>query len=137
MKKIAIPICNGCVSNVFDFAANILVVEIEGGRETGRCEVPLRSRLLPERVGQLAELKVDVLVCGAVSRLLANMVMAGGIEIRSNVMGRVDDVLEAYLTNQLMSAQFAMPGCRNGFGRCGGGGGRGRGQGRCRNRRWN
>ena len=36
MVKIAIPICNGCVSNVFDFAADILLVDIEDGKETGR-----------------------------------------------------------------------------------------------------
>ena len=147
MMKIAIPICNGCVSNVFDFAANVLLVDIEDSRETGRSEVPLQSRSLPERVGQLAELKVNVLVCGAISRVLANMVIASGIEVLPYVMGRIDDVLKAYLTNQLVNPQFEMPGCwsgaRRGFGRCGGrggkgrGGGGGRGPGRFRNRQGN
>jgi len=147
MMKIAIPICNDCVSNVFDFAADILLVDIEEGKETDRSEIPLQSRSLPERVGQLKSLEVDVLVCGAISRALANMVIACGIEVLPYVTGRIDDVLKAYLTNQLVNPQFEMPGCwsgaRRGFGRCGGrggkgrGGGGGRGSGRFRNRQGN
>ncbi len=147
MMKIAIPICNDCVSNVFDFAANILLVDIEDGRETSRCEIPLQSQLLLQRADQLKSLEVDVLVCGAISRALANMVITCGIEVLPYVTGRIDDVLKAYLTNQLVNPQFAMPGCwpgaRKGFGRCGGrggkgrGGGGGRGSGRFRNRQGN
>ena len=137
--KIAIPICNDCVSNVFDFAANVLLVDIENNNEISRCQIPLQSRSLPERVGQLKSLEVDVLICGAISRVLANMVIASGIEVLPYVIGRIDDVLEAYFTNQLINPQFMMPGCwsgaRKGFGRRGGG--RGRGQGRCRNRQGN
>ena len=135
MTKIAIPICNDCVSNVFDFAANILLLDIEDGKEVGRCEIPLKSQALAQRAGQLKSLEVDVLICGAISRVLANMVIASGIEVLAYVTGRIDDVLQAYFTNQLVNPQFIMPGCWSGarrcFGRCGGG------QRRCRNRRGN
>ena len=77
--KIAIPIYNNNVSNVFDFAHKLLLVEIENDKEATRSEVVLESQLLPKRVGQLKNLEVNILVCGAISRVLANMVTALGI----------------------------------------------------------
>ena len=119
--KIAIPIYNNNVSNVFDFATRLLLVEIENGKETNRSEVTLVSQLLPQRVGQVKKLEVDVLVCGAISRILANMITASGIQLLPYVTGRVDDVLQAYLNGQLVQPEFSMPGCwpgaRKGFGR--------------------
>ncbi len=119
--KIAIPIYNGNVSNVFDFAHRLSVVDIENGREVNRSEVELKAESLPQRAGNLKNLGVDVLICGAISQALANMVTASGIQVLPYVTGRVNDVLEAYLTGQLAKPQFSMPGCwpgaRKGFGR--------------------
>jgi len=119
--KIAMPIYNDSISNVFDFAHRLLLVDVENGKETNRSEVALESQLLPQRTGQLKDLEVDVLVCGAISRVLANMVATSGIQVLPYVTGRVDDVLQAYLTGQLVKPEFSMPGCwsgaRRGFGR--------------------
>ncbi len=118
--KVAIPLWNECVSNVFDFAHRLLLVEIESGEEINRSEVELKTESLLQRAGQLKSLEVDVLVCGAISRALAHMVTASGIQVLPYVTGRVDDVLQAYLTGQLVRPQFTMPGCwpgaRRGFG---------------------
>ena len=119
--KIAIPVYNSNVSNVFDFSHRLLLVEIENDKEINRSEVALKSQLLPQRVGQLKRFEVDVLVCGAISRALANMVTASGIQLLPYVTGRVDNVLQAYLAGQLVRPEFSMPGCwlgaRKGFGR--------------------
>ena len=119
--KIAIPIYNDSVSNVFDFATRLLLVDIENSKEVNRSEVTLENRSLPQRAGQLKSLGVGVLVCGAISRLLANMVVTSGIEVLPYVTGHVDNVLHAYMTGQLLRPEFSMPGCwpgaRRGFGR--------------------
>jgi len=118
--KIAIPIYNDSVSNVFDFAHRLLLVEIENGKEAKRSEVALESQLLPQRTGQLKDLGIDVLICGAISRVLANMVTTSGIQVLPYVTGSIDGVLQAYLTGQLVKPEFSMPGCwsgaRKGFG---------------------
>jgi predicted Fe-Mo cluster-binding NifX family protein len=118
--KIAIPLWNDCVSNVFDFAHSLLLVDIENGKEINRSEIELKADSLLQRAGRLKSLEADVLVCGAISRALAQMVTASGIQVLPYVTGRVDDVLQAYLTGQLVRPQFTMPGCwpgaRRGFG---------------------
>ena len=127
--KLAIPIYNSNVSNVFDFSTRLLLVDIENSKEANRSEVALNSSLLPQRVGKLKNLEVDVLVCGAISRVLANMVTTSGIQVLPYITGSINDVLKAYLAGQLVQPQFTMPGCwpgaRKGFGRRGGQGGRG------------
>ena len=121
--KLAIPIYNDNISNVFDFAHRLLLVDIENGKEANRSEVALESQLLPQRASQLKSLEVDVLVCGAISQVLANMVTASGIQLLPYVTGQVNDVLRAYLAGQLVKPEFTMPGCwpgaRKGFGRRG------------------
>ncbi len=118
--KIAIPIYNDSVSNVFDFATRLLLVDIENDKETNRSEVALESQSLSQRAGQIKTLEVDVLVCGAISRVLANMVATSGIQVLPYVTGNINDVLQAYLTGQLVKPEFSMPGCwpgaRRGFG---------------------
>lgn len=41
--KIAIPIYNSNISNVFDFAHRLLLVEIENNKEVNRSEIPLEA----------------------------------------------------------------------------------------------
>jgi len=119
--KIAIPIYGDSISNVFDFATRLLLVDIENGKEANRSEVALESQSLSQRTGQIKNLEVDVLVCGAISRVLANMVTTSGIQVLPYVTGSINDVLQAYLTGQLVKPEFSMPGCwpgaRKGFGR--------------------
>jgi predicted Fe-Mo cluster-binding NifX family protein len=119
--KIAIPVWNGFVSSVFDFAHKILLVEIQNGRELNRSEVPLQAESLPQRAGRLKQLNVNAIICGAISRPLMYMLTASGVEVLPYVTGRVDEILQAYITGRLGQQQFILPGCwpgaRKGFGR--------------------
>jgi predicted Fe-Mo cluster-binding NifX family protein len=119
--KVAIPVYGDCVSNVFDFAHKLLLVDIQNGKETQRCEEKLESLSLSQRAEKLKNLEVDVLLCGAVSQLLANMVTRSGIEVFPYVTGNTENVLSAYMAEQLIRPEFCMPGCwtgaRRGLGR--------------------
>ncbi len=119
--KMAIPLYRDNISNVFDFAHRLLLVDMQNGKVVDRSEIELKAESLPERAGGLKNLGVDVLVCGAISRPLMYMLTASGIEVLPYVTGRVDDVLQAYLTGRLVKPEFTMPGCwpgaRKGFGR--------------------
>lgn len=108
--KIAIPVYNNNVSNVFDFANRLLIVELADGKETSRIEIEL-DKFLPKRADQLESQGVDVLVCGAVSQLLANIVAASGIEIMPYITGNIENVIDAYKGGKLKNAEFSMPGC--------------------------
>jgi predicted Fe-Mo cluster-binding NifX family protein len=108
--KIAIPIWGDVVSCAFDFAKRIIVVDVENQNEKGRLEIQFIAESLNEKVKKLKDLGVNVLICGAISQTLANMVELSGILVLSYVAGHVDEVLEAYLRGQLPQPHLAMPG---------------------------
>ena len=109
--KVAIPVWQGRVSPVFDVAGQLLIVELNGSREAAR-----RPEVLPEeapdrRVQRLLALGIETLICGAISRPLEDMLVAGGIEVVPRICGDVEEVLRAFLSAGLQDDQFAMPGC--------------------------
>jgi len=124
--KLAMPVCDNCVSTVLDFSDCLLVVDFESGAIENRYRVDFEGNTIMERVARLKELNIQVLLCGAVSRPLERMIRASGIDIIPFLKGKADDVLTAYFSGHLLEPGFMLPGCRRGSGF-------GRGMGR---RRW-
>ena len=120
--KVAIPIWAGRVSPVLDVAQRLVVAELEAGNEISRKEEPVAETDIFRRVQRIRELGVDVLICGAVSRPLEDMLRANGVQVIPWICGPADDVLELFISGQPLSPNYLMPGC------CGRGR-RGRGQG--------
>ena len=126
--KMAITSWNGRISPVFDVSRQVVVMEAKDGRVINRQEHDLELSEPSAKVIRLTELGIDTLICGAVSRPLADMIVARGIKLVPFVAGETDQVAEAYLAGNLLNTAFAMPGCcgrQQGF--RGAGGGRGRG----------
>ena len=109
--KIAIPTWQGRVSPVFDVAEQTLLISLNGHEESSRCIESLRSTTPAKRAERLAELGVDVLLCGAISWPLEMLLVTGGIKVISLVCGDVEEVLRAFCDGSLKNEQFAMPGC--------------------------
>jgi predicted Fe-Mo cluster-binding NifX family protein len=111
--KLAIPIWQGRVSSVFDFACKAVVVEWDGPAELDRREVALSGQG-PTRIVTLRQLGVDTLICGAISRPLASWASVCGIRLFPYVTGVVNEVIEAFENGQLGSERFVLPGCWEG-----------------------
>ncbi|MDO9542540.1 MAG: NifB/NifX family molybdenum-iron cluster-binding protein [Kiritimatiellia bacterium] len=109
--KMAITSWNGRIAPVFDVSRQVVVMEAKGGRIINRQEHDLESSEPSAKVIRLTELGIDTLICGAVSRPLADMIVARGIKLIPFVAGETDQVAEAYLAGSLMNTAFAMPGC--------------------------
>jgi len=112
--KLAIPIWEGRVSSVFDFAHEVLLVELMGNRESGRDQVILSGQG-PARILSLRRLGVDTLICGAISRPLASWTSVYGVRLFPYVTGVVEDVIKAFKNGQLGSEQFVLPGSWQGL----------------------
>jgi len=108
--KVALPIWQGHVSSVFDFAHKLLLIELEKGEEKGRQEIVLVEQSGPERAAKLKKLGVGVLICGAISRPLAEIINGSGIQTLPFVTGSTEKILNAYKTGQLSQPQYTLPG---------------------------
>jgi predicted Fe-Mo cluster-binding NifX family protein len=109
--KVAVPVWQGRVSPVFDVAGQLLLVELVEGVEASRRECRLPDAEPERRAAQLAELHVETLICGAISRALEALLTENGIKVHGRVCGDVEDVLAAFVAGRLGDSQYAMPGC--------------------------
>lgn len=127
--RIALTVWNGRIAPVFDVAGTLRLVRLQEDAVTEDIliSVPPGSGMI-SRVASLVEQRIDILVCGAVSRPVHRMLADSGIEVHSFVAGYADDVLEALLKGNLEKQPFLMPGC--GMGRNRRGCGRGAGNSR-------
>ncbi|MDT8390652.1 MAG: NifB/NifX family molybdenum-iron cluster-binding protein [Lentisphaeria bacterium] len=110
MMRIALAVLNNRIAPVFDTARHLIV--FDDNDEKVRREVSLIEEVPLHRARQLADIGVNVLICGAVSRPLRAMIQAWGVEIHPFVSGDVTDILQAYRDGRLDTPDFAMPGCR-------------------------
>ena len=104
--RVAVPICRGRISPVFDVAQRLRLVEAEEDVVARQAE----HVVCGDRKGELTELGVNVLICASVSRELKNALRAQGIEVIAGICGSVDEVVGAYLAGRLGDDEFAMPG---------------------------
>ncbi len=108
---IAIPNCQGRVSPVFDVATRLTVVRLKGQAELERREVTLVEALPAGLARSVVELGVDVLICGAISRMLQVTLVHAGLRVVPRICGEVEAVLGAWRAGTLGTPEFQMPGC--------------------------
>lgn len=105
MARIAIHYWQDHIAPVFDVGGRLLLID---GHE--REEHMLIQNLPPSRAQELAQARVEHLICGAISRPMREAIIHQGIEVTSFVTGEIEAVLTAWTLGQLDST-FTMPGC--------------------------
>jgi len=110
---LGLPIWNNRVSPVLDVASQLLIVDLQDGREVGRRVEPLPDGSPARLAATIAAWGVQTLICGAVSQALGQLLQTRGIELISQIRGDIDHVLRAYQFGQLDGSDFRMPGCRD------------------------
>lgn len=113
--KTAFTVWNDRIAPLFDVAGKIHVVESKAGTITAHTRVCFDDPLPALKVRRLADLGVQMLVCGAISRSARNMVTAYGIELVAYINGDLDTVIKAWQHDQLRTDVLRMPGCNSPF----------------------
>lgn len=109
--KVALTVWEGRISPVLDTARSVVIANVENGTKTAQRDEMLSEESPQGKIAQLRALGVEVLVCGAVSRPLANFVSSSGIRLFPFVSGELGDVLEAVIKGKIPDTAFSMPGC--------------------------
>ena len=109
------------ISPLFDTCRDILLVEKIGEkkvREIGR--IQLQTDRTVEKIKSLEGHGTDVLICGALSEPLHQMLEMKGISVVPWTAGKVNDVVTAFVDNTLYRSSYKMPGCGRRQRRCSG-----------------
>jgi len=111
--KIAIAHWQNRVSPVFDVSDSLFLIDIDKAGRKKSLTVMLTHRQPLQRSREVADLGVDVLICGAISHALERFLISAGIEVNCFICGNINVVTEAYLDGQLAQDRFQMPGTRS------------------------
>jgi predicted Fe-Mo cluster-binding NifX family protein len=109
--KMALTVWGSRISPVFDAAHMLLVVEIENTKIINRWDVPFYPEFPSRLAEMLAEMDVEIFICGAISEMPANILEAKGIKLYPFISGDTGKVIEAYAKNVSIIPMFLMPGC--------------------------
>ncbi len=109
--KAAFSVWDKRISPVFDVSKNFLVLEIEEGAVSATSEVSIIEDVPVRKISRLNDMNIEDLVCGAISRPLAETAAAFSIKVFSFTAGDIEDVIEAYLAGNLSDPALSMPGC--------------------------
>jgi predicted Fe-Mo cluster-binding NifX family protein len=107
VMRAAIATFGSEVSPRFCCAREVLLVEVEGGRETGRSNVTLGEACNPDRIRLLGSRGVTLLLCGGFNRQFLAEAERVGVHVFWGVEGQVEDAVRA-----LARGEFGAP-CRN------------------------
>ncbi len=107
--KIAIPVHHGRVSPLFDVAGQFIL--IDSTMSEGRTIIQIPQNTSISIIDTLNEAEVDVVICSAISNVFAKMLQGKGINLVPGVIGIADEVIDAFLNDELFIDKFAMPGC--------------------------
>jgi predicted Fe-Mo cluster-binding NifX family protein/N-acetylglutamate synthase-like GNAT family acetyltransferase len=112
--QVAIPIWDQRISPVLDAAGALWLTQIDDESHTIRWQtkVSLQATEPTARAQALANLGIDVLICGAVSQVLEQLLLSHGIHVIARKCGVATDVLNAYRQDQLDDITYALPGCQ-------------------------
>ena len=87
------------------------MVEIENGGEVSRREEPIPEIHPVLRAKHLDALGVNVLICGAISRPLENILVSAGMTVIPNTCGPAEEIVESFVSGKFTDRSFLMPGC--------------------------
>ena len=79
--KIAIPVWDGKISPVLDTASRLVIFNVEEKKATWQDEAYLQGIDFVQKCSRIKELRVDLLICGAVSQHFGMMLVDSGIRI--------------------------------------------------------
>ncbi len=109
--KTALTIWGKRISPVFDSAHKLLIAEIENSKVINKQYKKFNPEKPSSLTNLLTKLYVEVLICGAISEVPANIIEVGGIKLIPFIAGYADEVLKSYARGKQNIPAFLMPGC--------------------------
>jgi predicted Fe-Mo cluster-binding NifX family protein len=108
--KVAVTVWDGWISPVFDACREGLLLEIDGTDIVPLATIDLDSRSPRRKVEILVGYEVHTLICGAISEPLRREALFGGLVVIGFVSGKIDSVIEAFVSGKLPTPTLTMPG---------------------------
>ncbi len=101
--KLALSTWNGLVAPLFDVSEKVTVAHISPCKILSRDLVDISRLECTAKIGRLSALNIDVLICGAISRICYDFFPGWEIRIVAFVSGPVEQIFEALLYRKIFA----------------------------------
>ncbi|GAB4220557.1 MAG TPA: hypothetical protein PL059_12230 [Spirochaetota bacterium] len=98
---IALPVFNDRLSPLLDEARKFIVMTLNDVTISERTVIEINEQSAFIRIERLKEMGVTVLLCGALSDVLARFILDREIQLYSWLNGTIDEVVEQYINGAL------------------------------------
>jgi predicted Fe-Mo cluster-binding NifX family protein len=100
-EMIAVPVYQERISPLLDVAKKFAVYEIKEGEVKQKITLDIHTDDEPQRFEKLKEIGVSVIIGGAVSAFVSEIIHEKGIRLISWITGSVDNTIELYIKDAL------------------------------------
>ncbi|MGI6630196.1 MAG: NifB/NifX family molybdenum-iron cluster-binding protein [Bacillota bacterium] len=107
--KLALAVFEDRISVIFDNSKQLQIVLIEDNLLKNRKEVYFNTLCIVKMIEMLKEESVEIIICGAISEYMQNIIERNGIKVIPWISGSVQNVLDAWMNGTL--EKLVMPGC--------------------------
>jgi len=111
--RIAIPVWENRVSPLFDSAGHILLADGNKNKIDKQEILNVESLTLFQRIDLLQKLKVNIFICGGITRSILETINNKNIKTIPFVCGDIKEIILAALKGKDVGTLFAMPGQQN------------------------
>jgi len=111
---IAIATYENRIASLFESSEKFVIIQSPLDNIQDSKSITIINNSPNELLKLLKNNNVKILICGAISGCIQNLLDAHNIEVISWITGDIQSVIEAFRTGNLISSHFIMPGCRKG-----------------------
>jgi len=111
---IALAASQDHIATVFDSADSFVIID-SGAPEKQKIEFLPPGISAVQMIKVLRDLKIKVLLCGAISIYSQQMIEGADILVISFLKGELKDVAAAFFADRLNDPAFCLPGCHRGW----------------------
>ncbi len=108
--RVVIPNTENRVSLLFDSAGSIRIIDLVDGKIDSQVEKSMKELSFFQRLNCLLSLRTEVIICGAISRPLNDLLVSSGIKVIPWIKGEIPEILSAFHEGRLENSNFIMPG---------------------------
>jgi predicted Fe-Mo cluster-binding NifX family protein len=109
-QRAAVPSFMGRVSPVLDTCTQLCLLDPKGQGAVACWTIPVHGASLYQRVFEIRQLGIGLIICGAVSELFETLLREAEVRLIPGIAGDLDDVITAYCSGTLNDPRFRMPG---------------------------
>lgn len=106
MKKIAIPVYEGLISNRLDCSKEFMLFSVEDNEIQSEEKVYLIESHSAFKIDKIIELGFDVLICNGITEHCYRKLIDNNIEVIPWIKGNAKEILQLYLEGKLVSRDF-------------------------------